>query len=646
MPAFPRRITGLLGRTAAGALLLAAGATSSALAQTTGALPGTETVLRSPDGRVSVTVYQRETAPGKRRLFYHVEYGQQPVVLESGLAIHVDNHVFEHAMALPVDTHADWSENLVVKNTRTTRQDTTWTPVYGERGQVRDQYAAAEVQLAKDDNPDYRVNLQVRAYNEGVAFRYFFPEHPKGIYYRVMSENDEFTLPAGTRAYVSPWAQGKYEALPLQNWPDQAERPLTLALPGGLYASLCEAGLTDYAMTKFKLSPTKPNTVVTAMYESVDLISPVATPWRAILLGTKPGELLERNDLLLNLNPPTRLKDTGWIKPGKIVREMTLTTDGAKASIDFAAAHGLQYILFDWKWYGPAFSFSSDVTKVVAPIDMPAVIQYGKAKGVGVWLYVNQQGLLAQMQQLAPLYRQWGVQGIKFGFVQVGSHRWTTWLTEAVQICADNQLMVNIHDEYRPTGTSRTYPNVMTQEGIRGNEEFPDATHNTVLPFTRFLAGAGDYTICYYDKRLKTTHAHQLALAAVYYSPIQTLFWYDKPAAYQGEPEVEFFEKVPTTWDDTRVVQGEIGQYVTVARRKGQDWFVGSITNNDARTLQLPLSFLPKGRKYTATIYADDPAVPTRTHVAVKKLTVRGGQVLDVKLLASGGQAIWLTPAK
>lgn len=619
----------------------------AAAAQTAGALPGTETQLRSPNGKVAVTVYQRELAPGKRRLFYHVAYGTKPVVLESGLDIQIDNHVFEQAMALKVDRHADWSENLAVKRIKTSRRDTTWTPVYGERSRIRDQYSAAEIQLEKDDNPDYKVSLQVRAYDAGVAFRYFFPEHPKGIYYRVMSENDEFTLPAGTKAWVTTWAQGKYEALPLQNWPDQAERPLTLALPNGLYAALAEANLTDYSMVKFKLSPTKPNTVVTSLYESVDLISPVGTPWRAILVGEKPGDLLERNDLLLNLNPPTKLKDAHWIKPGKIIRETTLTTEGAKASIDFAAAHQLQYILFDWKWYGPAFSFSSDVTKVVAPIDLPAVIKYGQDKGIGVWLYVNQQGLLAQLRELAPLYRQWGVKGVKFGFVQVGSHRWTTWLTEAVQVCLDNELMVNIHDEYRPTGTSRTYPNLMTQEGIRGNEEFPDATHNTVLPFTRLLAGAGDYTVCYYDPRLKrTTHAHQLALAAVMYSPIQTLFWYDKPSAYQGEPEVEFFEKIPADWDDSRVVQGEIGQFITVARRKGEDWFVGTLTNNDGRTLQLPLSFLPKGRTYTATIYADDPAVPTRTHVAVKKVTVKAGQTLEVKLLPSGGQAIWLTPAK
>ena len=145
----------------------------------------------------------------------------------------------------------------------------------------------------------------------------------------------------------------------------------------------------------------------------------------------------------------------------------------------------------------------------------------------------------------------------------------------------------------------------MTAEGIRGNEEMPDATHNTILPFTRYIAGAADYTICYYDKRIKTTHAHQLALAAIYYSPIQTLYWYDKPAFSANEPELEFWDKIPVTWDETKVLQGKPGEFVSTARRKGEDWFIGTITNNDPRMVKLKFDFLPKGKKYTATIYSD-----------------------------------------
>ncbi|MEZ0484448.1 glycoside hydrolase family 97 protein [Fibrella aquatica] len=610
-----------------------------------------ETRLLSPDGKLEVVFTQQEIGPGRKQMIYRVNYEGKPVILPSGLGVQIDNHVFEHAMAHKVTTPpgtlgANWCDDLVIKNVVKTAKDTTWKPVYGERSLIRDHYNQLEIQLQKPDAPDYALHVIFRAYDSGIAFRYFFPEQPNGLYYRVMAENSEFTLPADTKAWYTAWAQGAYQALPLSGWPENAERPLTLSLPNSLYASLAEAQLTDYAMTKFKLSPDKPNTVVTSLYESVDLMSDVGTPWRVVMVANRPGKLLENNDIMLNLNPPATVTNTDWIKPGKMMREVTLTTQGALSCIDFAATHNLQYILFDWKWYGPAFTFNSDARQVVAPIDMPQVIAYGKSKNVGVVLYVNLQALYKQMDDIFPLYKKWGVKGVKFGFVEVGSHRWMTWLTEAKRKALENGLMVNIHDEYRPTGTSRTYPNVMTQEGIRGNEEFPDATHNTVLPFTRYLAGAGDYTICYYDKRLKNTHAHQLAMNVISYSPLQSVFWYDKPAQYGGEPEIEFFDKVPTVWDDTRVIHDAIGEYVTIARRSGDDWFVGTITNNDGRTLSLPLDFLPKGKRYVAHLYTDDPTVPTKTQVRVSTKTVKGGQSMEMKLVPRGGQALWLTPVK
>jgi alpha-glucosidase len=220
---------------------------------------------------------------------------------------------------------------------------------------------------------------------------------------------------------------------------------------------------------------------------------------------------------------------------------------------------------------------------------------------------------------------------------------------------------VDVHDEYRPTGFSRTYPNLMTQEGIYGNEEFPDATNNVTLPFTRFTQGAADYTICYYRRKfdqqtqpntahglvnarlLKTTSAHQLAMAVVYYSPLQHVYWYDKPSESRDEPELEFFDQVPTVWDDTKVVHGEIGRYITIARRSGEDWFVGTMTNNDSRTLSIPLDFLPEGKTYTAHIYYDDPKTKTRTQVGIKKLQVNHRSVIPTALLPSGGQAIRIT---
>ena len=234
---------------------------------------------------------------------------------------------------------------------------------------------------------------------------------------------------------------------------------------------------------------------------------------------------------------------------------------------------------------------------------------------------------------------------------------------EAVKKCADYGLMVDIHDEYRPTGFSRTYPNLMTQEGIRGNEEFPDATHNATLPFTRFIAGAADYTICYYrqdfgrlnadkdgygvprSKSIQTTPAHQLALAAVYYSPLQYMYWYDKPSDAQDEPELKFFDDVYTTWDDTKVLQGEVGEFITIARRKGEEWFIGSITNNEARALSVNLDFLPEGKNYIAEIYTDgDTSVKTRTKVRASAYRVSNKTRLNFCLKASGGSAVRLVP--
>lgn len=211
---------------------------------------------------------------------------------------------------------------------------------------------------------------------------------------------------------------------------------------------------------------------------------------------------------------------------------------------------------------------------------------------------------------------------------------------KAIEKAAECQLMVDVHDEYRPTGVSRTYPNLMTQEGIMGNEEMPDATHNTILPFTRFVAGAGDYTICYFSNRKKTTHAHQLALAVVYYSPLQYLFWYDKPEFHRGEKELEFFKNVKTVWDDTKVLNGEIGKYITVARRSLDDWFVGSITNNDARKLSYKLDFLDKNKHYIAYIYADDSKLGTRTNVKTQAFVVKKDDRLSFDLEASGGAAV------
>jgi alpha-glucosidase len=421
---------------------------------------------------------------------------------------------------------------------------------------------------------------------------------------------------------------------------------LTMKLTNGLTVAIAEAQMTDYARMKLSLNTTKPNTLQATIYSSVDVIPAYSTPWRVIMAAEKPVDLITNKDIIFNLNPENALKDVSWIKPGKAIRVAKVTQEDAKKNVDFAAERGLQYIHLDAGWYGSEMKMSSQATKVsdTKDLNIPELTAYAATKGIGLWVYVNQRALIQQLDSILPLYKKWGIKGIKFGFVQVGNQCWTTWLHEAVKKCAEYGLMVDIHDEYRPTGFSRTYPNLMTQEGVRGNEEMPDANHNTILPFTRYLAGPADYTICYYNTRVKNTHAHQLALSVVYYSPVQFMYWYDQPSAYQGEPEIEFFDKVKTVWDDTKVIDGQVGEYITVTRRSGDEWFVGSITNTQARKITIPTSFLEKGKKYTVKIYQDDDKVQTRTKVGILERKIKGGEVMSFNLKASGGVAIMITP--
>ena len=423
---------------------------------------------------------------------------------------------------------------------------------------------------------------------------------------------------------------------------------MTLKLPDGLSVALLEAEMVDYARGKFRLSADKPSTLETSLYSSVDIISPYSTPWRVIMVGERPVDLINNNDIVLNLNPACKLADTSWIKPGKVFRSGDLKQERVKAAIDFAAERGIQYVHMDAGWYGPEMKMSSDATTVSPDkdLDIPALCQYAESKGIGLMVYVNQRALVQQLDTLLPLYKKWGLKGIKFGFVQIGNQRWSTWLHDAVRKCGEYGLMVDIHDEYRPTGFSRTYPNLMTQEGIGGNEEMPDALHNTILPYTRFLAGAADYTLCYFNGRVKNTKAHQLAMAAVYYSPLQFMFWYDRPEFYKGEEELEFWKAIPSVWDDSRALDGEIGEYIVQARRSGNDWFVGAMTNTEARTVTLTTDFLEPGKKYMLHLYEDDDKLNTRTKVRSTHKKIKAGDKFVLKLKASGGAALHFTPLK
>ena len=604
--------------------------------------------LSSPDGKYTITI---------EGMTYGLTFNNKVVVEHGLLGVDIDNRLFESALAVPRGVHENWCSDLTLESVDSMESvDTTWTPLYGENRQVRDHYNQLVLHYEKGSNGQgtisegydkrkyYAMDIVVRAYDEGIAFRYHFPETSNGLFLHITGEQTSFRMPDGTLAWYEEWAQGPYDKRPLKGEWFESERPLLLQTSDGLYVALLEASMKDYARGKFKLK--QENELQIAMYSSADIISPYDTPWRVVMAAEKAVDLINHKDLILNLNSERDMQhDWSWVRPGKAFRSGKLTKEGVMQSIDYCAQFGFDYVELDAGWYGPEGRVSSDATAVAASRDftMPDICQYAKSKGIGVWVYVNQRALYQQLDKLLPLYQQWGISGIKFGFVQIGNQQWSTWLHDAVAKCVRYHIMVDIHDEYRPTGLSRTYPNVLTQEGIRGNEEMPDATHNVLLPFTRYLCGPADYTLCYFNGRVKNTKGHQLAMAAVYYSPLQFYFWYDNPFVDKGEAELQFWKDCPTVFDESIALDGIPGEYIVQARRAGSEWFVGAMTNTEERTINIPTDFLPKGR-YQVELYNDDSTLTTRTKVAVKHMTVKSGKPITLTLQSSGGAALHFKP--
>ena len=608
-------------------------------------------ILQSPDGKYQFVFSQKDG-----RLTYHLDYANKSVVEEGELGVNIDNHLVESAMRIPVDNSKVWTHGMEVTSVDRRSEDNTWKPICGEYAQIRDHYNEMTIHLLKGgkyDNSDkgydkrqlYLFDIIVRAYNEGVAIRYHFPEAVNGLFMHISEDLTSFRFAPEAEAYHFAWAQSPSNKVKLLKseavWKKESERPLTLHLANGLYAAIGEAALSDFSRGRLKL--VEDNKLQISMFDTANIITAYDMPWRFIMVGEKAIDLINNKQMVLNLNAPCQIQDTSWIKPGKAFRVCRLDMKTCMEAVDFCVDRGLQYIELDANWYGPEKNMSSSALRVAAnrDIDMSKLCQYAKSKGIGVWLYVNQRDLYKELAQILPLYEMWGISGIKFGFVRVGSQQWTTWLHEAVKKCADHHIMVDIHDEYRPTGWSRTYPNLMTQEGIGGNEEMPDAKHNTILPFTRFLCGPADYTPCYFNGRVKNTKAHQLAMPVVYYSPITFLYWYDLPNVYKGETELDFWKHCPTVWDESKALDGEIGEYIVQARRSGNEWFVGAMNGLQPRDITIATSrFLQQGKRYRMEVYNDDPTLNTRTKVSSAVMNIKAGKTLRLHLQASGGAAL------
>lgn len=439
--------------------------------------------------------------------------------------------------------------------------------------------------------------------------------------------------------------------------PGSAESPLTIE-GKDFTAVIGDAGVLGYSRLRL-LSGARKGTVKAVLEGPSTVKLPYTTPWRYVHVAKDCSAIAQNQPVVLKaLNAPCRVQDTSWIRPGKVLRVSKLTTACALECVEFAARNGFAHIELDSGWYGDERR-CDPLVPGLAPeklakgeeLDIFKVIAAAKEKGLGTILYVNREPLKKNAAKIFEALQQWGVAGVKYGFVNVGGQKWRAQVIDWIEMCAERHLMVDIHDEFRLTGIQNTYPHVLTVEGIHGNEEMPVARHNAALVYTRFLDGPGDYTPCWKVGRVKNTLAHQLAMPAVYTSGWQFLFWYQRPDQIdEGNRALDFWREIPAEFDEVRHLQGRIGEFAVVARRAGEKWFVGCLNAGEVRAFEVPLSFAAganaPGAPLRVRLFRDaDPAsAKNLAPVAVEELSLTAADALRVTAAACGGWAAIVEP--
>lgn len=628
-----------------------------------------EPVATSPDGRIKVSV---QTEGGQ--LSYSISQDSEILIVPSKLGFELmgGNILGDKTEILSV-THSSHKE--------------TWETVWGESRLIEDNHNSMIVHTA-------HLDVEFRVFNDGVGFRYIFPDDLGE--FRIREELTEYKFArADHKIWWMPRSEPYYEAYGNHTTFDEidcAYTPVTITGADGRFYSIHEAALLDFA--KVNLVGSDASTLKTSLTKWSDgtgvyVTDTRTTPWRTIIITDRAGGLIESH-LMLNLNEPCKIEDTSWCKPGKYIGiwwelhkymrtwyygpQHGATTERTKEYIDFAAAHNIQAVLvegwnkgWDGNWMKNSTGFS--FTEPYPDYDFDEVMKYAASKGVQMIIHnetaANTEHYFSQIDSAYALYQKYGMHYIKTGNVnllmdgkeehdgQYGVNR----LHEVVEKAAQYQINVDEHEPCIPTGLCRTWPNLMTGEAIRGQEH--DAwevdggnkpEHQTVCPFIRGLAGPMDYTFGTFDfsnpntptSRVKTTISKQLAQYVVIYSPLQMAS--DLYEAYEGVKAFDFISDVPTDWEQTKVLDAVIGDYVVTARqeRGGSDWYLGAITDENARTLDVPLSFLEKG-KWMAQIYEDTPQTSYETSPETyqyREVEVSAKDVLNIKLATSGGCAI------
>ncbi|PSJ37063.1 glycoside hydrolase family 97 protein [Allosphingosinicella deserti] len=628
--------------------------------------------LASPSGRVEIVV---GTSP-ERQPTYAVSFDGKPVLAPSGLG-------------LDLVKGGRLSYGLAVTGSTRQTVNRRYTLTAGKARDVADQFNELSVDFREGDAgaPGRTLRIVFRAYDDGAAFRYVLPVQPQTAGTDIAGEMTRFDFPRDYQCWglnlgrYGSSHEGEFDPVRASSLREHNlyDAPFVCSTgEGGTTFALAEANLRNYAGmylqgrgdggvgTQVKLSPRLDDPLVAVRTR---IGSETVSPWRVVMLADAPARLLQSN-LITSLNPDPDF-DTSWIKPGKSawdwwngptlagVQTAGTNDETVKRFIDFAAASGLEYMLIDEGWYmgaggGGLVRPGVDVTRSIPEINLPELVDYGRKRGVGLWLWLNWKALDAQMDEALALYEKLGIKGIKVDFMDRDDQAMVDWYHRLLRGAAKHKLMVNLHGAYHPTGLARTYPHYLTQEGVMGAEynkwsRRVTARHNVTLAFTRQLLGPMDYTpggfrnvrpeeftIRNAPPFVQTTRGQALAMYVVYESPFSVVA--DTPDAYRGEPGLDFISDVPVTWDETRAIAGEIGEYVVVARRKGRDWYVGAMTNEQARTVTLPLDFLGGGR-FALTSWADGD-VPTELKVDRTSVGRGARQPITLQLAASGGAAL------
>lgn len=639
----------------------------------------------SPNGqvRMHVTVksLDKPYEPGPR-LYYSVFYRDKPVVLDSPMSLH-----FQDA------PHCGPGDTIFLIEQTNVRD--TWETVWGKSRQVEDHCQETLIWVKRCPPFNTKYQIALRAYDDAVAFRFILPKTRGDDSFNLTAEKTWFRFAADHTVWAADYKSFRssqetefgQKRLSTLGSNTVYGLPVLVQTPAA-WVAVTEANLTDWAGMYLQDVKNVPNTLVTRLAPNpmnpevcVTAETPAKSPWRVIMVADHPGRFIE-SDTVLNLNEPCAIEDPSWIKPGKCAWdwwwsgsyapdasfEVGSNQDTMKYFIDFASEMGWEYQLVDWQWYGPPFLDvvggrahpTSDITTDNPNIDIPALVEYAKAKDVRLFLWAHWKHIDKQMDKAFALYEKWGIAGVKIDFMDRDDQDMVNFYHRVVKKAAEHHLLVNLHGAYKPTGIRRTYPNLVTREGVMGNEynKWSDRVtpdHCLVLPFTRMIAGPMDFTpggFRHGDRAsfkiiggpgpmVYGTRAFQLAMLVVYESPLQVLC--DTPYAYRQSPEgLDLLKLVPTTWDETRVLNGEVGNFITVARRSGKDWYVAAMTDWTKRALEIPLSFLGRGR-YTGQVWQD--AAPGRDNLLVQSSrNVTAQDTLQVNLPSGGGYVIRLTP--